>query len=80
MTREEALKIYKDGFPLGKEAERAIDVLINLGILKVDPPKTATDRALDILNRHLTTSGRTLTSHTLCDLMNLANVRIVDKS
>ena len=77
MTRDQAIGAVN---VIQEDPDGFIDSLVVLGILKLEQPKTATDRALDILNRHLTTSGRTLTSHTLCDLMNLANVRIVDKS
>ena len=87
MTREDAVAIArkhaaqnaKDGFFLS--AGGLIHALEELGVLKFEQPKTATDRALAALNRqNVAGGGGVLSSKTLCEIMDSADCRIVDKS
>lgn len=60
MTREEAIKIWKrSGLSFdfrdvddGTAANRAIDAFAALGMLKLEEPKTATNKFADILARY----------------------------
>lgn len=77
MTKDEAIEIYKKYYT-GSDASKPIDCLIELGLLKVDPPKTATERALNAINDYLPSTGIPHTQ-ALINLMDGAKVRIIDK-
>lgn len=50
MTREEASAIYRKHFPESCKPVAAIDMMVELGILKLDPPK---DTIMDKLENEL---------------------------
>ena len=81
MTRDQAIEIYCEIYKdSSMTAAKAIDVMVALGILKLDEPKTATDRALEVINRNIIANGgRTFDSAGLCEIMKIADCRIVDK-
>jgi hypothetical protein len=80
MTREEALDKIQDASNR-LYGPALLDSLIAIGVLKFDQPKTATDRALAALNRqNVAGGGGVLSSKTLCEIMDSAGCRIVDKS
>ena len=52
MTRNEALEIYLKHYPHSTQPGTNIDVLVDLGILKLDPePATAREMAISALSR-----------------------------
>ncbi len=81
MTREEANNIASAGNKGDFVAHDIVTVLERLGLLKLDQPKTATDKALDAINRHIMSSGgKTFRDGAeLFAAMNAVGVRIVDQ-
>jgi hypothetical protein len=83
MTRDEAFKVASAGDTGDFVAKDVVTILGRLGILQFDPPapipRTATEKATEAINRHIAVGGSTMTTSSLCEMMAIAGVRIVDK-
>lgn len=93
MTKQEAVEIFKNDGNLHYDTETGewhglspnsmVDCLVELGLLKLEEPMTATERALTAINEYARRDGiysdifRNGTE--LIELLNVAGVRIVDK-
>jgi hypothetical protein len=77
MTKEQAVAVTQQHFmdPNTNSSEAFVNSLIGLGILSVDEPLTATERAVIAINEWF---GTRHTSEEILALMEEANVRIVD--
>ena len=84
MTRAEAIEIAQGQHTLDY-ATNLVDTLKGLGLLKLEEPKTATDKATEVINMMIRAYGGTsgypilVSSKTICAHMDTAGIRIVDK-
>lgn len=91
MTRDQAIDIVKvnmefvEGEWIGLSPRRIVDILSDLGLLKVETPKTPTERALKALNAWIKTylslhrNDPIPTGEVLIGILQNAGVRIVEK-
>lgn len=81
MTKDEAIDIYLKRQPSSSRAHvgNLIDTLVDLGILKLDKPKTATEKAVAAINVHINLFGAIKDGHTLINILSGVDVRIVEK-
>lgn len=79
MTREEAIEIYKKRLGTHDSACRSIDTLVELGILKLDKPKTPDEKAIEIIEREITIGSPQLSSFNILQTLKKAGLQIVER-
>lgn len=81
MTRDEAIDIYRKRQPASNRelVSNLIDTLVDLGILKLDKPKTVTEKSFFAINRHVNIFGNITDCETLINVLSGVNARIVEK-